>query len=871
MVLSPQCFHNINVEADIFNHSNINFWEYAQRGYDALGFISCTGTNFLTRSSAFQQAGWSPEYTLTEDYALGMELKKRKWHCRYVEEYLAIGEAPEQVRNCFQQRSRWCKGHFQIVLSNEHCPLFQKDLSFFQRMMYCSGVWAYIVGATTTPMFIIIPLVTVWAGVFPIVVSWWAAVALTAYMAAQFLVLNYCRNRRHLKPLWFNTVANNILWWTFVKGCWRALGSTCGKALTFKTTIKGGSMLMKNGLGDLWMPCLCFCALLASLGFGIKQVVAQQTIITTLTLSLIWIVYSLIPQYLLIHYTWIGRGTTLRLACKVGYWLSTLAALAAVILLWLVYPTDYNYGSFLGNAQTFYDAMRLGQLPANNNIPWRQSALVNATGPRSLNWTSIAGGMMTGGIAGDLTLTIPTAFATSFLAWGMLDFAAGYNSSKQMQHGQDSLRWMCDYLLKTYKVDAKTSTARNTNYNIIYQSGNYTAEQGLWDRPENLKAPRPSYYISTYDGASDLAGQMAAAFASSAMVFQRTDPAYYDTLMTAATQLYAAGTASRQRYTFGYVLPCSNQNPQNVINAPANLPEQCKTPWLLTNGSMVYTDFGSYNSTSYLDDLAWAAAWLYKATGDPAYSQDAYRWFNLHLNSEEATADRDWLVDWDNLIWPASVLMAELTDDMTFHSRVQDFLQKWLCTTDVIVNSKKGRTYNLLEPSLSTTMNAAMLSLIYGYAITPKTDVLDAAKYSKKSYADRYICWAQRQARYVVGDYTRSYIVGVGKNPPKHVQERASSCPNPPKPCNAVNALYQPGPNPHTLTGALVYGPGLNGDYFQDQRTGNATIVGIEYNAGMTSVMAGLAQNGGSYDLCLQGFGVLSKQEAVCAGNSVTQ
>ena len=61
------------------------------------------------RSTAFQQSGWSPEYTLTEDYALGMELTKRKWYCRYVEEYLAIGEAPEQVRNCFQQRSRWCK------------------------------------------------------------------------------------------------------------------------------------------------------------------------------------------------------------------------------------------------------------------------------------------------------------------------------------------------------------------------------------------------------------------------------------------------------------------------------------------------------------------------------------------------------------------------------------------------------------------------------------------------------------------------------------------------------------------------------------------------------------------------------------------
>lgn len=67
------------------------------------------GTNFLIRSNAYQQAGWTPTYTLTEDYALGMELKRHKWHCRYVEEYLAIGEAPEQIRNCFQQRSRWCK------------------------------------------------------------------------------------------------------------------------------------------------------------------------------------------------------------------------------------------------------------------------------------------------------------------------------------------------------------------------------------------------------------------------------------------------------------------------------------------------------------------------------------------------------------------------------------------------------------------------------------------------------------------------------------------------------------------------------------------------------------------------------------------
>lgn len=44
------------------------------------------------------------------------------------------------------------------------------------------------------------------------------------------------------------------------------------------------------------------------------------------------------------------------------------------------------------------------------------------------------------------------------------------------------------------------------------------------------------------------------------------------------------------------------------------------------HGSMV----GYYNSTSYYDDLAWAAAWLYKATLDPAYLTDAVNFYNEH-------------------------------------------------------------------------------------------------------------------------------------------------------------------------------------------------------------------------------------------------
>ena len=63
-----------------------------------------------------------------------------------------------------------------------------------------------------------------------------------------------------------------VLMLSDVQGCWRALGASFGKSITFKTTLKGNNMLMKNGLGDLWMPCLCFLGLLASLGFGLHKV-----------------------------------------------------------------------------------------------------------------------------------------------------------------------------------------------------------------------------------------------------------------------------------------------------------------------------------------------------------------------------------------------------------------------------------------------------------------------------------------------------------------------------------------------------------------------------------------------------------------------
>ena len=62
--------------------------------------------------------------------------------------------------------------------------------------------------------------VTIWFGVFPIVVSWWAALGLTIYFVATNMVLYYVKSLKHIEALWFANCANQLLFWTYVKvGC----------------------------------------------------------------------------------------------------------------------------------------------------------------------------------------------------------------------------------------------------------------------------------------------------------------------------------------------------------------------------------------------------------------------------------------------------------------------------------------------------------------------------------------------------------------------------------------------------------------------------------------------------------------------------
>lgn len=74
------------------------------------------------------------------------------------------------------------------------------------------------------------------------------------------------------------------------------------------------------------------------------------------------------------------------------------------------------------------------------------------------------------------------------------------------------------------------------------QVGNYAAEMGTWERPEDMTTSRANITIpaanTTTTAAADLVGNAAAALAAASMVWESVDSAYAAQALLAAKDLY---------------------------------------------------------------------------------------------------------------------------------------------------------------------------------------------------------------------------------------------------------------------------------------------------------------------------------------------
>ncbi|KAK7093553.1 uncharacterized protein [Littorina saxatilis] len=316
---------------------------------------------------------------------------------------------------------------------------------------------------------------------------------------------------------------------------------------------------------------------------------------------------------------------------------------------------------------------------------------------------------------------------------------------------------------------------------IYVQVGNGGLDHAQWTRPESMDQNRPAYKIDASSPGSDVSNEMAAAMACGSIAFKTKDPAFSRKLLTASKSVYAFAKKHQGIYS------------ASVQDAAAY-----------------------YQSSNYTDENNWGAAWLYKATNDNQYLADA----KVRYAHEPA-----WGFSWDEKIAGNHLLMYSFTKDAAYKADIESTMTLW-SKQGGMKYSPKCLAFRLQWGALRYSSNTAFFALM-------------AAK--QGIHAASYRQWAMCQINYALGDTGRSYVVGFGTNPPKRPHHRASSCPMMPIPCS-WDAQQNPGPNPHTLYGSLVGGPGGSDDYTDSRIDYIHNEVACDYNAGFQGAVAALIQ-----------------------------
>ncbi|BFZ22607.1 hypothetical protein BsWGS_25646 [Bradybaena similaris] len=420
-----------------------------------------------------------------------------------------------------------------------------------------------------------------------------------------------------------------------------------------------------------------------------------------------------------------------------------------------------NYVDALAKSILFYNAQRSGKLPANNPIPWRGDSALNDCVPGG--WYD----------AGDhVKFGLPLASSTTLLLWSLYSFRDGYVKATSLETMYDMIRWPLDYFLKAWNPSTKR---------LVVQVGDGDADHSYWGRPEQMTMARPCQEASSSSPASDIAGETAAALALGAITFKAKGEATYGTqLLTAAESLYAFAKSSRG---------------------------------LFAGASPFYVSSGDR------DELCVAAVWLYRATRNTQYLNDA-RGF--------ADGSYIWAFSWDDKKAACQELLYEETRTSSYRDALTGFLQTWLPGGSVAY-TPCGLAWRDQWGTTRYAANVAFLALVAAEA------GINTAQYRK---------WAVEQINYILGDNKHnggcfSFEIGHGKRYPQQPHHRGASCPNMPAACGQAQ-LNANGPSPQILYGALVGGPDRN-DNYEDKRTDYIqNEVAIDYNSGFQGALAAI-------------------------------
>ncbi|KAH7537880.1 hypothetical protein FEM48_Zijuj03G0140000 [Ziziphus jujuba var. spinosa] len=444
-----------------------------------------------------------------------------------------------------------------------------------------------------------------------------------------------------------------------------------------------------------------------------------------------------------------------------------------VVLTWMIMAimeraaAESDYAEALTKSILFYEGQRSGKLPSSQRMTWRKdSALTDG---------SDIGMDLVGGYydAGDnVKFHLPMAFTVTILSWSVIEF--GQFMDSDLQHALEAIRWGTDYFLKaTSKADV-----------VVAQVGDPYGDHDCWERPEDMDTPRTSYFVDKEHPGSEVSAEIAASLAASSIAFSNSDSDYSALLLSRAVQVFQFADTHRGSYN------------DSIGNATCPF----------------YCDFNGY-----MDELVWAASWLYKATKEANY------WNYVKENMQGGNIKE---FGWDAKHAGINWAMTDPSDSNLFIPNADQFVCSIFpqSPTKSVSYTPGGLMFKPGGFNMQTTMSISFLLVVYAQYMKAASKTIQCEGFVADPSG--LVSLARTQVDYVLGNnpLSMSYMVGYGEKFPQKIHHRGSTMPSIEEVpehigCRDGDAYFnKEGPNPNVLIGALVGGP-VKDDSFKDSRS----------------------------------------------------
>ncbi|KAJ4842019.1 hypothetical protein Tsubulata_012335 [Turnera subulata] len=468
-----------------------------------------------------------------------------------------------------------------------------------------------------------------------------------------------------------------------------------------------------------------------------------------------------------------------------------------ILSLFAAFPLSqsFDYGEALSKSLLYFESQRSGHLPYNQRVTWRDHSGLNDGLEQGVD---LVGGYYDAG--DNVKFGLPMAFTITMLSWGVIEYGRQIAGAGEYDHALEAIKWGTDYFIKAH-----------THPNVLWSEvGDGDTDHYCWQRPEDMTTSRRAYKVDENNPGSDVAGETAAAMAAASIVFRETNPHYAHLLLHHAQQLFDFGDKYRGKYD-----------------------------------ESVKVAKGHYTSVSgYMDELLWAALWLYKATKDEVYLKYALE--NAHGlgGITWAITEFSWDVKYAGLQVLASMLLlgGKHKNHSSILEQYRSKAEYYLCAC----LNKNNETNVKLTPggllfirqwnNMQYVSTAAFLLTIYSDYLQNSNQRLkcDLGTLDPQELFN----FAKSQVDYILGNnpMAMSYLVGYGSRYPQRVHHRGSSIESYKKNKGFIGCTQgydiwynNKGPNPNVVVGAIVGGPDSN-DQFKDERANFMQTEACTYN-----------------------------------------